>query len=132
MGKFPKLAGAALATGLLAACAAGVEMAAEGPGATRRTALGEVFTGAKGMTLYTYDEDKPGKSNCYGLCAVFWPPVGAPANAVPTGKFTVITRDGGAKQWAHDGHPLYGFINDSKPGDTEGDGADGVWHVARP
>ena len=62
MGGFPKLAGAAPAAGLLAACANGVEMAAEGPGATRRTALDEVFTGAKGMTLYTYDEDKPGKS----------------------------------------------------------------------
>ena len=49
MGGFPKLAGAAPAAGLLAACANGVEMAAEGPGATRRTALDEVFTGAKGM-----------------------------------------------------------------------------------
>ena len=132
MGGFPKLAGVALAAGLLAACAAGIEMAAEGPGATRRTALGEVFTGATGMTLYTYDQDTPGKSNCYGLCAAFWPPVGAPADAVPTGRFTVVTRDGGAKQWAHDGRPLYGYVSDAKPGDTEGDGVDGVWRVATP
>ena len=65
----------ALVISVLAACAAAVSMAPGGPGTTRQTGLGEVFTDAEGMTLYTYDADKPGESNCTGICAVIWPPV---------------------------------------------------------
>ena len=102
-----------------------------GPGTTRQTGLGEVFTDANGMTLYTYDEDTPGKSNCSGLCAVFWPPVLADGAAKPTGGFAPITRDDGTRQWAYDGKPLYGYVNDAKSGETGGDGVDGVWHAAK-
>jgi predicted lipoprotein with Yx(FWY)xxD motif len=118
-------------SGLLAACAPTV-MGAGGPGATRSTDLGEVLVDAKDMTLYTYDPDKPGKSTCTGFCASVWPPVEASKNAKPTGRFTFVTRDGGIKQWAYDGKPLYGYIFDSQPGDTTGEGVDAVWHVAKP
>jgi len=106
-------------------------MGAGGPGTTRQTGLGEVFTDANGMTLYTYDKDTTGKSNCTGLCAVFWPPVIAADTAKPTGGFTTITRGDGTKQWAYLKKPLYGYVSDAKPGDTIGDGVDGVWHVAK-
>ena len=86
-----------IVAGLLAACAQMI-MSADGPGATRSTDLGDVLTDAKGMTLYTYDPDKPGKSNCTGFCAVVWPPVEASKNAKPTGKFTFSIRDSGIKQ----------------------------------
>jgi predicted lipoprotein with Yx(FWY)xxD motif len=33
--------------------------------------------------------------------------------------------------WAYEGHPLYTFVKDKKAGDTTGDGANGVWHVAK-
>ena len=115
---------------ILAGCAAATTMGPGGPGTTRQTGLGEVFTDAKGMTLYTYDKDAPGKSNCAGLCAVFWPPVMAADAAKPTGGFTVITREDGTRQWAYLKKPLYGYVTDAKPGDTTGDGADGVWHAA--
>jgi predicted lipoprotein with Yx(FWY)xxD motif len=59
-----------------------------------------VLADAKGMTLYTYDKDEPGKSNCSGLCAHFWPPLTALADAHPMGDWTVITRKDGSKQWA--------------------------------
>ncbi len=120
-----------LMIGVLAACATAISMAPGGPGTTRQTGLGEVFTDADGMTLYTYDKDTPGKSNCAGLCAVFWPPVIAAGTAKPAGGFTAITRDDGTKQWAFHGKPLYGYINDAKAGDTRGDGVDEVWHVAK-
>ena len=120
-----------LLIGILAACATAPSMGPDGPGATRKTGLGEVFTDAKGMTLYTYDADTPGKSKCTGLCAVIWPPVKAADTAKPTGGFTVITRDDGTKQWAYLKKPLYGYVSDAKPGDTTGDGADGVWHAAK-
>src|SRR6185437_12433588 len=36
--------------------------------------LGSIVTDPKGMTLYTYDKDTQGQSNCTGQCAVNWPP----------------------------------------------------------
>lgn len=118
--------------GVLAACATAISMAPGGPGTTRQTGLGEVFTDADGMTLYTYDEDTPGKSRCTGICAIVWPPVIAAETASPSGEFTTITRDDGAKQWAYRGMPLYGYAGDAEPGDTSGDGVDGVWRAAIP
>ena len=95
------------------------------------TAKGEVLTDAKGMTLYTVDKDTAGTSNCYDACAKKWPPLAAAADAAADGKYTLIERKDGAKQWAYDGKPLYLWQNDKKPGDVSGDGVGGVWHVAK-
>ncbi len=130
MKRLSRLVAGLLMIGVLVACATATSMGPGGPGTTRQTGLGEVFTDAAGMTLYTYDKDTPGKSKCSSLCAVFWPPVIATGTAKSTGGFTTITRDDGTKQWAYNGKPLYGYINDAKAGDTNGDGVDGVWHVA--
>lgn len=35
----------------------------------------KIYTDANGMTLYTYDKDETGKSNCYDKCATNWPPL---------------------------------------------------------
>lgn len=115
----------------LSGCA-GPRLDVGGPAATRDTATGRVLVDAEGMTLYTYDKDSAGRSTCTGLCALAWPPVEAGQNARPSGRFTLITRPGGSKQWAYDGRPLYGYTGDEEPGDVTGDGADGVWHVAHP
>lgn len=103
-----------------------------GPGATRQTSIGPVFTDADGMTLYTYDGDLPSISHCAGLCTLQWYPLEAAKSAQPNAGFTVITRAGGDKQWAYDGKPLYTYFWDSKPGDVTGDGEDGAWHAAKP
>jgi len=89
---------------------------------------------AKGMTLYTFDKDTAGngKSVCNGPCATSWPPLAATATDKPTGDYTIVTRDDGAKQWAYKGKPLYLWINDKKPGDKTGDGVGGVWKIAKP
>jgi predicted lipoprotein with Yx(FWY)xxD motif len=81
------------------------------------------------MTLYTFDKDSAGKSACNGPCATMWPPLAAPAGAKLSGDFSVITRDDGSQQIAHKGRPLYHFAADNKPGDKNGDGNGGVWHV---
>ena len=60
-----------------------------------------------------------------------WPPRAASAVARPRGKWTVIMRDDGGRQWAYKGKPLYLWVKDQKPGDESGDGFHGVWHVAR-
>lgn len=93
----------------------------------------EVFTDAKGMTLYTFDKDTKGdgKSVCNGDCAVKWPPLMAAADAKDEGEFTVVTRDDGSKMWAHEGWPLYYWYEDMAAGDIKGDGVGGVWHLAK-
>ena len=90
----------------------------------------KIYTDANGMTLYTYDKDEAGKSNCYDKCATNWPPLKAEADAKDQGEWTVVERTDGTKMWAYEGHPLYTFVKDKKAGDTTGDGVGGVWHVA--
>ena len=77
-----------------------------------------VITDANGMTLYTYDKDSPGVSNCYDKCAK------------AEGDFTLVDRKDGTKVWAYKGMPLYLWVKDKKPGDTTGDGVGNIWHTA--
>jgi predicted lipoprotein with Yx(FWY)xxD motif len=123
----------ALAAGLTLSAGLILSAKAEdyGPFKTMNTAVGEVLTDAKGMTLYTYDKDTPGMSNCTGECAEYWPPAMADAMAKPTGDLTVIKRPDGSMQWADKGMPLYTFAKDQRPGDMLGDNMNGVWHVVK-
>ena len=105
---------------------------AQEPAKVADSSMGKIWTDAKGMTLYTFDKDEAGKSNCYDKCAVNWPPLAAAADAKAAGEWTVIDRTDGSKMWAYDGHPLYTFIQDKAAGDINGDGkAEGTWHVAK-
>lgn len=96
---------------------------------TMQTAAGTVLTDEKGMTLYVFDKDEPGKSNCYQKCAQNWPPLPA---GMAGGDYSVVERTDGVKQLAYKGKPLYLWVKDTKPGDTTGDGFNSVWHVAMP
>ena len=91
----------------------------------------KIYTDAKGMTLYTFDKDEAGKTNCYDKCAVNWPPFAAAADAKAEGDWTIVDRTDGSKMWAYDGKPLYTYIEDKKAGDMTGEGKGGVWHVAK-
>lgn len=101
-------------------------------GAVISTEIGgqQVLTDANGMTLYTYDQDTAGVSNCYDQCAVNWPPLFAADDAAPEGEFTIVERTDGTRMWAYKGMPLYLWIKDTKAGDTTGDGVGEVWHTA--
>ena len=85
-----------------------------------------------GATLYTFDKDAPGKSNCNGQCAVNWPPLKAESGAAASGSWSTVRRDDGAEQWAYKGKPLYTWVKDQKAGDTTGEAVNKTWHVARP
>lgn len=87
-----------------------------------------VLTDAAGRTVYTFDKDEPGKSNCSGGCLTLWPAFVAKPEAVAKGEFGLIDANG-ARQWTMNGKPLYYFAGDAKPGDRNGDGKGGVWHV---
>src|SRR5690606_42026261 len=74
-------------------------------GAIKVAAEGGVLTDSQSMTLYTFDKDEPGTSNCYDTCATNWPPLTADENAQPEGDFTLVERTDGTKQWAYKGEP---------------------------
>lgn len=114
------LASAALAVGAAFPAMADMGMAKDG-----------ILVNEKGMTLYTFDKDDGGVSACYDKCATNWPPLLAAADAKAEGEWTLVDRKDGAKQWAYDGKPLYLWAKDAKPGDTTGDGVNGVWHTAK-
>jgi predicted lipoprotein with Yx(FWY)xxD motif len=101
----------------------------------RKTKIGYVLTNAKGYTLYWYSKDVKGggTSACTGQCLITWPAVtGKPAVVAGlklNGILGTITRPGGIVQATYNGYPLYTFAGDSRPGDTAGNGLEGVWHV---
>jgi len=96
------------------------------------------LVGPNGLALYTYDNDSAGASNCYTGCVDNWPPLAvatgqlATGGSGVTGTFTSFARTDGTTQVVYDGKPLYYFVGDQAPGDINGDGLGGVWHLARP
>ncbi len=102
------------------------------PVTTVSTAKGDVLAGENGMTLYTFQKDEAGVSNCNGGCAANWPPLFAEEGATAEGSYSIITRADGTMQWAKDGMALYFWVKDEKQGDITGDGVNGVWDLARP
>jgi predicted lipoprotein with Yx(FWY)xxD motif len=96
------------------------------------------FVGPNGLTLYTFDKDTLGTSNCQASqCASNWPAltvatgtqlaIGAGLNA---SDFATITRQDGTTQVTFKEIPLYNFAGDSAVGDKNGDGVGGIWHLA--
>ena len=98
------------------------------------TKKGAYLTDFAGMTLYTFDKDTAGVSNCYNGCAKAWPPYvsGAAAQGTLPSNITLVTRTDGSKQFAWKGMPLYYYATDSKAGDITGDGVGNVWHIVKP
>jgi len=94
----------------------------------RPTSLGRVIVDSKGRTLYLFEKDTSRRSACTGQCAQYWPPLlthGAPvAHAgVKQSLLGKIRRADGTQQVTYAGHPLYRYIGDSKPGQTNGEGS---------
>jgi predicted lipoprotein with Yx(FWY)xxD motif len=86
----------------------------------------------QGFTLYTFDNDTAGVSNCAAACLNAWPALIAHTGAVATPPYSLITRAGsGRLQWALNGMPLYFFSGDNAAGETNGEGVGGNWFVAR-
>jgi len=107
-------------------------LAQTAPATTADTSKGKALVDGKGMTLYVFDKDATGASNCNDQCAINWPPLMAAAGAKPSGPWTVVTRKDGGTQWAYKGMPVYTFHKDAQPGDVSGDGVNNVWHIAAP
>lgn len=115
------------------------------PAQVKMTVDGRILVASNGMTLYTSQTDKPGKSLCTNVvhttmtddqsglgeqpqigakykrsCIEKWPAYLADETAKPVGNFSLIERPEGGNQWAFNGQPLYFSIKDHKPGDRNG------------
>jgi D-xylose transport system substrate-binding protein len=105
---------------------------------SKNATLGEILTDSQGMTLYVFNNDKPGESTCYDACAKLWPPLLVAKGEQPmlaqgvSGELGVIERTDGTYQVTHDNMPLYYFAQDTKPGDIKGEGYNDLWHAALP
>ncbi len=92
------------------------------------------------MTVYLFVADHTATSTCYSSCAQLWPPV--LTNAAPvagTGATASLLgttmRTDGKTEVTYNGHPLYYFVTDKKPGDTTGQGVNSfgeLWYVLSP
>ena len=102
-----------------------------------RSPLGRILVDSKGITLYDFPPDRGTQSVCYGACAALWPPLitkskpiagpGVRASLLGTTK-----RKDGKLEVTYNGHPLYYFVSDRKPGQTTGQGVKqfgGPWWV---
>ena len=94
----------------------------------RHTSLGRVIVDSKGRTLYLFEKDTSRRSACSGLCAQYWPPLlthGTPVarTGVKQSLLGKIRRADGTQQVTYAGHPLYLYVGDSKPGQTNGEGS---------
>ncbi len=125
------------AVAVVLASAAGVALAAHHEiKVAKDEKIGSYLTDTKGMTLYEFKKDSPGKSACAGDCVAKWPLYyqehAAPTGDLKAGDLGTITREDGKKQTTYKGMPLYYFAGDKAPGDVKGQGVKDVWFVAAP
>jgi predicted lipoprotein with Yx(FWY)xxD motif len=93
----------------------------------RATRLGKILVNSQGRTLYLFKKDSRGRSACNGECAKFWPPLrasGKPTagHGISASKLGSTRRSDGKPQVTYNGHPLYTFVQDTKAGQTNGQG----------
>lgn len=107
----------------------------------RASKLGQTLVDGQGRTLYLFEADTAGKSNCTGACTSAWPPYlsnGAPraGTGVTAALLGTSPRgDSSGTQVTYGGHPLYYYAGDAKPGDTMGQGLNqfgAQWDVVAP
>ena len=102
-----------------------------------KTGLGNVLVDAQGRTLYLFSKDAGSMSSCFGACATNWPPARVAntptvSDGLTMSKATTTGRSDGQPELTYNGHPLYRFEGDHKPGDTSGQGLTafgGKWYA---
>ena len=87
--------------------------------------FGNILVDGHGRTLYDFVADKTTASTCYGACASLWPPLtvsGTPTagSQIRASLLGTTKRTDGTTEVTYNGHPLYYFVSDTKPGDTTG------------
>ena len=102
--------------------------------------FGRILVDSRGVALYDFPKDRGIVSSCYGACAALWPPLltsGKPV-AGPGVKASLLgttKRSDGKLEVTYNGHPLYYFVSDRKPGRLGGQGLNQFgdpWWVLSP
>ena len=131
-------------TSIVAAAAAAIALGGTTGAGTKvavaKTGLGRILVDSRGISLYDFPPDKGTTSVCYGACAALWPPVlthGKPlaGPGVRASLLGTTKRKDGKLEVTYNGHPLYYWVGDHKPGQTTGQGLNqfgGPWWVLSP
>jgi predicted lipoprotein with Yx(FWY)xxD motif len=108
---------------------------------TADLAQGAGLVDGSGRALYLFEADDGTTSTCTGGCAQIWPP------ALTTGPAPVVSGDAqtqllgstvradGGHQVTYNGHPLYTYVQDKKPGDVTGNDISSFgaqWYALEP
>lgn len=102
---------------------------------------GAYLVDAAGMSLYLFKADAKAKgSTCYDACAKAWPPLLTDGEPMVNGMakqdlLGTIERKNGSTQVTYNGWPLYYFVKDDEPGDTQGQDIKGFgaeWYLVTP
>lgn len=96
----------------------------------------KVLANRNGFTLYYFTKDTRTVSHCTGACSLLWHPLLASSAKLiqPKGlpdRLTVVS-DTHGRQIAYNGHLLYLYWADRKPGQAAGEGVLKEWWVATP
>ena len=106
----------------------------------RNTSFGRILVDGKGRALYLFTREPSTKSRCYGQCAVAWPPFYArgklrAGSGLDAGKLRSSRRRDGRRIVTYNGHPLYYYVTDRKPGQVTCHNVvefGGTWLVVNP
>jgi len=122
------------------ASASSASAAADAPVLTTTTdPLGTYLVDGTGRSVYMYDADPEGGSECYQGCTSAWPPLPGTATAgsgVDSKDLTSSTRTDGVLQAVYDQHSLYYYSQDTAAGETKGQGfvltGGGIFYLLGP
>jgi predicted lipoprotein with Yx(FWY)xxD motif len=108
---------------------------------TTTTNLGVFLTDSTGRSLYLFQLDTPGNSasTCYDACASAWPPLTLATgrsllavDGVQQSLLGTLKRSDGTTQGTYGGWPLYYYLGDTYPGQTNGQGVSqfgALWYL---
>lgn len=103
----------------------------------KQTALGHTLVDATGRTLYLFAGDKPNVSTLPSAGKAVWPPFTATIHpramsGALAARIGTVTNGRGNAQITYGGHPLYYYVGDRGPGQTQGQGLNqfgALWYV---
>jgi predicted lipoprotein with Yx(FWY)xxD motif len=109
----------------MAAAPAGASVAQTTKIGLEKTKVGSILVDSRGYTVYGFTKDSRNHDACVGIraCLTLWPAItttgkvaagpGLKASLLGTIKFK-----GAKRQLTYAGHPLYGYTEDTHPGQT--------------
>jgi predicted lipoprotein with Yx(FWY)xxD motif len=108
-----------LALASLAAAAAPATAGKHTKVSLRGSDFGQMLWAPKRQAIYMFENDKPGKSRCYGACARAWPPVltkrkPRAGSGVDGELLDTTKRRNGDRQVTYAGRPLYTYAHEGR------------------